>query len=107
MILQYQGIRGESYIEADFISFLEIDLSGTEKEIDKITKEISIQYGRDDMNISDMDNLAGSGCIKNSKKVKIATLSDMKERSNNSILLFSENTKLYLLNSNGKTIKKF
>lgn len=108
MILQYlKGVK-EGYSETDFISFDEIDLSGIEKEASKILEEITNQYGSSsDVTFIDMDSLFKTGKIKDTEKVKIATLSDAKEVNNNRVLLFSGETKLYLLNSNGKTIKKF
>ena len=51
--------------------------------------------------------LQSDDSIKGLKCVKLATLSDGAQKSNNKVLAFGGDTPVYILNNEGKTIRKF
>lgn len=54
----------------------------------------------------DCDGIFEGERLNDCNKLKIAILSDGKERENNLVLVFGENTEVYLLNNSRKTIRK-
>lgn len=109
MILQINKGNKRIYQEAESISLSKVDLS----EIPKISKDdllevLNLEVNPENKMYFDMDGIASDGERLNAEKmIKVAVLSDGEISHNNKTLIFSENTTIYLLNSNGKTIQKF
>ena len=82
-------------------------------EIPKISKDdllevLNLEVNPENKMYFDMDGIASDGERLNAEKmIKVAVLSDGEISHNNKTLIFSGNTTIYLLNSNGKTIQKF
>jgi hypothetical protein len=109
MILQINKGNKRIYQEAESISLSKVDLS----EIPKISKDdllevLNLEVNPENKMYFDMDGIASDGERLNAEKmIKVAVLSDGEISHNNKTLIFSGNTTIYLLNSNGKTIQKF
>lgn len=108
MILQFQIRNGDYYLEADLIGTYEVDISDfKEKEPEKILLHIEdtipVCVGA---SILDVDCIFDNETLGKCNKLKIAVLSDAKEKKDNKVLMFSENSEVYILNNNGKTIKR-
>ena len=109
MILQINKGNKWIYQEAESISLSKVDLS----EIPKISKDdllevLNLEVNPENKMYFDMDGIASDGERLNAEKmIKVAVLSDGEISHNNKTLIFSGNTTIYLLNSNGKTIQKF
>lgn len=106
MILQYNAKNGECYQESEAVLLRELSLS----EIKEKTEDNVLQLIYDEVTISqiliDCDNIFKDKKLNDFSKLKIAILTSGKERENNTVLIFGENTEIYLLNNNGKTIRK-
>lgn len=107
MILQCNYGNKEVYQEADSISVQVVDISEIkDKTKEAILKLLCEQTNYNDCTFIDYDEIFQEGALKNMDIIKIAVLSDGIEQSNNKFLLFSSNTTVYLLNNNGKTIRR-
>lgn len=106
MILQYNTSNGEFYQESQSIFLCELSLS----ELNEKTKENVLDLIYNEVTKSkvliDCDDIFENEKLNDCNKIKIAVLSDGKERENNLVLIFGENTEVYLLNNSGKTIRK-
>lgn len=106
MILQYDINGRDCFQESDCASICEIDLSGLEtKDKNSVIGYISRKANCFDMIFIDVNEIFGE-CELQDDKVKLAILSDGKQRQNNSVLIFSQYSEVYLLNNSGKTIRK-
>ncbi len=108
MILQYVLSGKECYCEADCISLQTVSLKEIEEKtlnnvIEKAVGEFPFLIGS---TIIDSDGILGEN-IESENSIKIAVLSNGREKKDNTIWAFRENTPVFLLNNNGKTIKKF
>ncbi len=104
MILQYSNNGTECYEEAQSICFLTIPLKEEKTVADVIqtaAKKIEKVWGDPVLEIRS-DKII----LPNSKVVKFSILSE-RDRGKSRILMFNENTPLFLLNDNGKTLKMF
>lgn len=109
MILQYEMNGKEIYREADQIAFSEIVAVG--KPFDDVYSVLDfakeqIKYTPDTIEICS-PSLEDKDRIKEMKTVKMVVLSNGLKKKDNETLLFDEQSESYLLNNNGKTLKKF
>lgn len=108
MILQYVLNGKECYCEADCVSLQVMSLKGIKEKnlenvLEKAAGEFPFLIGA---TIIDSDGILSEN-LEPESNIKIAVLSNGKEKKDNTIWAFRENTPVFLLNSNGKTIKKF
>lgn len=108
MILQYVLIGKECYCEADCISLQTVSLKEIEEKtlnnvIEKAVGEFPFLIGS---TIIDSDGILSEN-LKSENSIKIAVLSNGREKKDNTIWAFKDNTPVFLINSNGKTIKNF
>lgn len=108
MILQYVLNGKECYCEADCISLQAMSLKEIEKKtldnvIEKAVEEFPFLIGS---TIIDSDGILSEN-IESESNIKIVVLSNGREKKDNTIWAFRENTPVFLLNNNGKTIRKF
>ena len=109
MILQISKGNKKIYQEAESISLSKVDLS----EMPKISKDdllevLNLEVNPENKMYFDMDGVMSDEERLNAEKaVKVAVLLDGEISHNNKTLIFSGNTTIYLLNSNGKTIQRF
>lgn len=107
MILQCNYGNKEVYQEADSISIQMVDISEMKnKTKETILKLLYEQTNYNNCTFIDCDEIFQEDVPKNTDIIKVAVLSDGIEQSNNKFLLFCENTTIYLLNNNGKTIRR-
>ncbi len=103
MILQYSSNEIECYEQAQSICIFTVPIK--EEYITDVMKEAEEKlervWGKPVFEIREEQYF-----FPNSKIVKIAILNE-RERHKSRALMFSENTVLYLLNDNGKTLKMF
>lgn len=109
MILQYEMNGKEIYREAEQIVFSEIVAVG--KPFDDVYSVLDfakeqIKYTPDTIEICS-PSLEDKDRIKEMKTVKMVVLSNGLKKKDNETLLFDEQSESYLLNNNGKTLKKF
>ena len=109
MILQYEMNGKEIYREAEQIAFSEIIAVG--KPFDDVYSVLDfakeqIKYTPDTIEICSL-SLEDKDRIKEMKTVKMVVLSNGLKKKDNETLLFDEQSESYLLNNNGKTLKKF
>ena len=109
MILQYEMNGKEIYREAEQIVFSEIVAFG--KPFDDVYSVLDfakeqIKYTPDTIEICS-PSLEDKDRIKEMKTVKMVVLSNGLKKKDNETLLFDEQSESYLLNNNGKTLKKF
>ncbi len=109
MILQYEMNGKEIYREAEQIAFSEIVAVG--KPFDDVYSVLDfakeqIKYTPDTIEICS-PSLEVKDRIKEMKTVKMVVLSNGLKKKDNETLLFDEQSESYLLNNNGKTLKKF
>lgn len=109
MILQYEMNGKEIYREAEQIAFSEIIAVG--KPFDDVYSVLDfakeqIKYTPDTIEICS-PSLDDREKIKEMKTVKMVVLSNGLKKKDNETLLFDEQSESYLLNNNGKTLKKF
>ena len=109
MILQYEMNGKEIYREAEQIAFSEIIAVG--KPFDDVYSVLDfakeqIKYTPDTIEICS-PSLDDREKIKEMKTVKMVVLSNGLKKKDNETLLFEEQSESYLLNNNGKTLKKF
>lgn len=109
MILQYEMNGKEIYREAEQIAFSEIVAVG--KPFDDVYSVLDfakeqIKYTPDTIEICS-PSLEDKDRIKEMKTVKMVVLSNGLKKKDNETLLFDEQSESYLLNNNGKTLKKF
>lgn len=104
MILQYPNNGTQCYEESQSICFLKIPFTQNDDAVDimeKAKKQVSTVWGEPVFEIR-TDKMFPE----NSKFVKIAILNE-RNRGKSKALMFCEETTLYLLNENGKTLKMF
>lgn len=107
MILQCNYGNKEVYQEADSISVQSVDISEIkDKTKETVLKLLCEQTHYNDCTFIDCDGIFQEDMLRNTDKIKLAVLSDGVEQTNNKFLMFAMNTKVYLLNSNGKTIRR-
>lgn len=109
MILQYESNNKTIYEESETIALANVYACGKRFEdifsvIDSIKENLN--YSSEEGFTSCTDGLDDES-IKSAKMVKVAILSDGKNKEKNRSLLFSEDTEIFLLNSNGKTLRRF
>ena len=109
MILQYEMNGKEIYREAEQIAFSEIIAVG--KPFDDLYSVLDfakeqIKYTPDTIEICS-PSLEDREKIKEMRIVKMVVLSNGLKKKDNETLLFDEQSESYLLNNNGKTLKKF
>lgn len=109
MILQYEMNGKEIYREAEQIAFSEIVAVG--KPFDDVCSVLDfakeqIKYTPDTIEICS-PSLEDEDRIREMKTVKMVVLSNGLKKKDNETLLFDEQSESYLLNNNGKTLKKF
>lgn len=106
MILQYSILERDCFMEADCISICEIDLSKLEDRTENtVIGYVSRVAGCFESTFYDVNGVFENGEI-HDEKIKLAILSDGKQKQNNTSLIFSRYSEIYLLNNNGKTIRK-
>lgn len=108
MILQYVLNGKECYCEADCVSLQAVSLKEIEEKtldnvVEKAVKEFPFLIGA---TIIDSDGILSEN-LESESTIKIAVLSNGREKKDNTIWAFKENTPVFLLNNSGKTIKKF
>ena len=109
MILQYEMNEKEVYREADMVAFAEVLAAGKKfADVNDIITQSNNQlnYTPETVEIAS-DCLSDKEKIKEIQSVKMAILSDGMDKKKNVTLLFDSEAQLYLLNNNGKTIKRF
>lgn len=108
MILQYVLSGKECYCEADCVSLQVINLKEIkEKNLDSVLEKSAEEFPfLIGATIIDSDGILSEN-LKSESSIKIAVLSNGREKKDNTIWAFRENTPVFLLNNNGKTIKKF
>lgn len=109
MILQYYVNDGECYYEAETIGLYEIDISGLKEKLNEKILEYLVNkvLGCVGNNIIDVNDILSDKIDEGTNGLKVAILSDGEEKKNNKVLLFANNSVVYLLNNSGKTIRKF
>lgn len=106
MILQYNILDRDCFMEADCISVCEMDLSNLEDRTENsVIGYISRTASCFESTFFDVNGVLENGEI-HDDKIKLAIMSDGKQKQNNTALIFSQYSEIYLLNSNGKTIRK-
>ena len=106
MILQYMVGNKEVYQDSDAISVAKIKLDDNGKTLNDVLILIEEEIGV--VSVIDCDGkLQSDDSIKGLKCVKLATLSDGAQKSNNKVLAFGGDAPVYILNNEGKTIRKF
>lgn len=109
MILQYEMNGKEIYREGQTIAFAEIIAVG--KRFENINSvfdfsEEQIKYRPQGIEVCS-NILFDDEEIKELQFVKMVILSDSSDKKKNTTLLFSPDVDIYLLNENGKTLKRF
>ncbi len=109
MILQYEMNGKEVYREAVQIAFAEI--IAVEKPFENVFSVVDfakeqIKYSPDTIEPCS-PSLNDEEKIKEMKSVKMVILSNGIRKGDNETLLFDEKAEVYMLNDNGKTLKKF
>lgn len=109
MILQYEMNGKEIYREGQTIAFSEIIAVG--KRFENINSvfdfsEEQIKYRPQGIEVCS-NILFDDEEIKELQSVKMVILSDSSDKKKNTTLLFSPDVDIYLLNENGKTLKRF
>lgn len=106
MILQYSIHGRDCFMESDCASICEIDLSKLEDRTENsVIGYVSRTASCFDSTFFDVNGIFENGEI-HDEKIKLAILSDGKQKQNNTTLIFSQYSEIYLLNNNGKTIRK-
>lgn len=108
MILQYETNGKEIYRESSMIAFAEIIAVGKRfEDIDSILdfSEKQIKYRPQKVEVCS-DSIFDKGKLRNMHSVKMVILSDSVDKKKNNTLLFHSNSDIYLLNDNGKTLKR-
>lgn len=106
MILQYNAKNGEYYQESEVILLKELILSELKEKTKENVLELIYNEATKSKVLIDCDDIFEGEKLNDCNKIKIAVLSDGKERENNLVLVFAESTEVYLLNNSGKTIRK-
>lgn len=106
MILQYSKSNGEFYQESQTIFLCELSLTELKEKTKDNVLELIYNEATKSKVLIDCDDIFKDEKLNDCNKIKIAILSDGKERENNLVLIFGENTEVYLLNNSGKTIRK-
>lgn len=109
MILQYEMNGKEIYRESPMIGFAEIIAVGRRFEDVYSVYDFSeeqIKYRPESIEVCSLE-LEDNEKISKMQSVKMAILSNGADKKKNNTLLFSPEQTIYLLNENGKTLKRF
>lgn len=106
MILQYNTSNGEFYQESQLIFLCKLSLTELKEKTKDNVLELIYNEATKSKVLIDCDGVFEGEKLNDCNKLKIAILSDGRERENNLVLVFEENTEVYLLNNSGKTIRR-